>query len=395
MRADPLIAPHRPLFLVGGLLWVSSTVWWMVQLWEPTSTPLDTTILHGLLMGLSFMPCFIAGFCFTTVPRWLGLPPVDARRLSASITALLLGWLLVLAAAGPLASMTLLTWGLALAALGLAGLSGQLLGLCRRGAAGDAHHAYALTSGLAVCALALALAAAGAALMQPLLIRQAARLGLWFGVATVFAVALQRLSPFLHQQGKRAPWLLILLLLGIWLRGGLDLAAPWLAAPPAWMTVPAALACMGLAAVLLKASLRRELAAALRTPLLAQLHLGILWLALSFALEAAALLLTSIGQAGRLGLLPLHALSLGFMGSTLLAMVSRVSAVQHGRSIAVDALLWALQCLLQASTLARMLGAMAPELLGPAAGGFALLAVGWTLRYGPWLLRGRTKPAKD
>lgn len=143
MRADPLIAPHRPLFLVGGLLWVSSTVWWMVQLWEPTSTPLDATILHGLLMGLSFMPCFIAGFCFTTVPRWLGLPPVDARRLSASITALLLGWLLVLAAAGPLASMTLLTWGLALAALGLAGLSGQLLGLCRQAAAGD--HKFGLS----------------------------------------------------------------------------------------------------------------------------------------------------------------------------------------------------------------------------------------------------------
>lgn len=395
MAARPLLAPHRPLFLAGGLLWLGSSAWWALQLWHPGSAPWPTTPLHGLLMSLSFMPCFIAGFAFTAVPRWLDLPPVDARRLGAAIAVLLLGWLLALAAAGPLTSAVALVSGLALAALGLAALAVQLLVLCRQAAARDAVHAYALAAGLGLCALALALAAASVATLQPLLLRLATRLGLWFGVASVFAVALQRLSPFLHQQGRRAPWLLMLLLGGLWLRGALDLAAPWLAEPPAWLAVPAALSCAGVAALLLQAGLRRELAAARRTPLLAQLHLGLLWLVLSFALEAAALLLASVGQAGRLGLLPLHALSLGFMGSTLLAMVSRVSAVQHGRSIAVDALLWGLQGLLQALTITRLLGAAAPALLAPAAAGFALLALGWTLRYGPWLLRGRPNTAKD
>ncbi|MBA4343716.1 MAG: hypothetical protein C0423_16375 [Methylibium sp.] len=395
MTARPPLAPHRPLFMIGGLLWIASSTWWMVQLLQPVPMPLPTPGLHSLLISLSFMPCFIAGFAFTVVPRWLGLPPVDARCLGISTTALLLGWLLALVAARPLASAEILAGGLTLAALGLAGLAGQLLALCRQAAARDAVHAYSLAAALALCAVALAIAAASAALMQPLLLRQAVRLGLWFGVASVFAVALQRLTPFLHQEGRRAPWLLLLLLGGLWLRGALDLAAPWLAEPPAWLALPAALACASLSALLLRASLRRELAAALRTPLLAQLHLGLLWLVLSFALEAAALLLASVGQAGRLGLLPLHALSLGFMGSTLLAMVSRVSAVQHGRSVAVDALLWGLQGLLQVLTLARLLGAVAPGLLAPAATGFALLALGWTLRYGPWLLRGRANTKKD
>jgi len=82
------------------------------------------------------------------------------------------------------------------------------------------------------------------------------------------------------------------------------------------------------------------------------------------------------------------------MGSTLLAMVSRVSAVQQGRSVAVDRPLWAMQALLQATTLIRLAADLHTHrglLLALAGAGFALLALSWNCRYLPWLLSPNQK----
>ncbi len=395
MAERPSLAPHRPLFLIAALLWLLSSAGWALQLAHPRPSALPATAWHGLLMSLAFMPVFMAGFAFTALPRWLALPAVDARALAGPSATLLGGWLLALPGLlmpgpAPLAP-PLAAAGLALAALGLGGLALRLLRLCRQPQAARSGHAWGLCAGLLLCAAALALAALGALRGQALLMRLAAQAGLWFGVASVYALALHRLSPFLHAQGHRAAAPMALLLAGLWLRGGLALLQLCGIARPAWLLLPSALCCLGLAGLLLHAGQRRELAAARRTPLVAQLHLGLLWLVLSFALAAAALLAAALGAdtASALDRAALHALSLGFMGSTLLAMASRVTAVQHGRSIAVDALLWALQALLQALTVARLLAPCVPALLLPAGLGFALLALAWGLRYGPWLLQGR------
>lgn len=399
MAERPALPPHRPLFLIAALLWLLSSAVWALQLTHPRPTAWPAPAWHGLLMSLAFMPAFMAGFAFTALPRWLALPALDARTLAAPSAALLGGWLLALPGllmpsvpplAPPLAA-PLAAGGLALAALGLGELALRLLQLCRQPQAARSGHAWGLSAGLLLCAAALALAALGALRGQALLLRGAAQAGLWFGVASVYALALHRLSPFLHAQGRRAAAPMALLLAGLWLRGGLALCQLYGIAQPAWLQLSSALFCLGLAGLLLRAGQRPELAAARRTPLVAQLHLGFLWLVLSFALAAAALLAAALGadSASALDRAALHALSLGFMGSTLLAMASRVTAVQHGRSIAVDGLLWALQALLQALTVARLLAACVPALLVPASLGFALLALAWGLRYGPWLLRGR------
>ena len=393
--------PHRPLFSAAAVLWPIAGIWWFLRLRGGQATLLPASAMHGLLMSLGVMPLFIAGFALTTLPRWLGLPatPAQGRALWLPAAGICLAWCLLLLAdgLGLRLAAALAAW---LVGLLLAGLALRLLMLCGSPAARFSPHAWGLSAGLAWIALSQMLAALAIGLDHLLLLQIAARLGLCFGVAGVFALALQRLTPFLHLQGRRAPLLFAALLAGLALRGGLEIAALSDWRPSAGLAGLGALGFAALALLLWRDARRPELAAARRTPLVAQLYIGYLWLGLSFALEAWAQALAALGLGAELGpgLAPLHALSLGFMGSTLLAMVSRVSAVQQGRSVAVDAWLWVLQALLQALTLLRLLGAIWPaaagSLLTYAAAGFALVGFGWAGRYLPWLLRrpGRRMP---
>ncbi len=397
MRAPT--APHRALFAAAAAVWSLAALWWAWRFSSAGAAPglLPPVLLHGLLMSLGFMPLFIAGFAFTAAPRWLGRAPADGQPLALPAALAAIGWALLLLG-DALQRRDLAAAALLLPALTLLGMGGALWRLAGGpwpAPARPSPHARALAAGLLWLGLCLALAAAAIALRHWTLLQIATRLGLWLGVGGVFALALQRLSPFLHSEGRRAALPFTLLMAGLAARCALDLAgllgAAALALP---LRALLALGFAALALLIWRDAMRPALAAARRTPLLAQLHLGYLWLGLSFALEAAA----------QLDLLPraaaLHALSLGFMATTLLAMVSRVTAVQQGRSQAVDALLWSLQGLLQALTLARLLGALwsggaTSALLAASAAGFALLALGWSLRYGPWLIAGRQRPTRE
>lgn len=196
-----------------------------------------------------------------------------------------------------------------------------------------------------------------------------------------FAVALQRLTPFLDQPKG----LFALLLLGLLTRGVLGIATRIGWSVHGGLRASAAIGFAVLALFLWKDAFTPETAAARRTPLVTQLHWGYLWLGLGFALEAWA------QTYGDVGLAPLHALTLGFMCTTLVAMVSRVTAVNYGRSVAVDTWLWFLQVILQVTTLARLINVLYPTGTGLfrliAVTGFMLVALGWSARYLPWLLQ--------
>ena len=87
-------------------------------------------------------------------------------------------------------------------------------------------------------------------------------------------------------------------------------------------------------------------------------------------------------------LAPLHATTMGFLGSTLLAMASRVTCGHSGRTRVVDGWLWTLFWLLQGAVLMRLFAAWrpaAPFTLALAALAWTAAAAGWSLRYGRWL----------
>jgi len=387
-----LASPHRAFFSAAAAVWLGAAGFWAWQFLRAAphvARLLPAGLLHGWSMSLGFMPLFIAGFALTTVPRWLGLPTAQAGAFFwRSAWLAVLGWALLLAGAA-MSWRGLAALGALLPALVLGDVSRRLRAECRRPDAKNSSHARGLALGLLVLAWCQALAALALLGKQLLLLRLAIHAGLYLGVAGVFALALQRLTPFLHQDGRRQPLLLIALLSGLALRAALDFAPLLAYPPPALVAWPSAAALLSLGVWLWRDAWAPELAAARRTALVAQLHLGYLWLGLSFFLDAAALASAASGRPGWLGLAPQHAMSLGFMGSTLLAMVSRVSAVQQGRSVAADRPLWAMQALLQATTLLRLAADFSTQrgqLLALAGGGFALLALSWNCRYLPWLL---------
>ena len=375
------LAPHRPLFAAAAAVWLMGALWWSWRLSAAGDAPglLPPIELHALLLGLGFMPLFIAGFAFTAPPRWLGLVPPAGPVFVIPALLAVCGWALLIG--GELLQRPALP-GLGLLAAGLTqlGCAGALLRLCLQPQARRSPHALGLVAGMTLIGLSLLLAAG--APLDAARLRLATLLGLDCGVAGVFALALQRLTPFLHAHGRRAGGLFALLLAGLALRALLALAPPVPAlAPLRWAALPFGVV---LAALLLRDAWQPALAQARRMPLIAQLHLGYQWLAIALALQGLA-------GAGLIDeALPRHALYLGFMGTTLLAMAGRVTAVQQRRSVAVDGPLRAMQALLQLLTLTRLAAALWPAaaLLPLAAGGFAVLAAGWGLRYGPWLWRG-------
>jgi uncharacterized protein involved in response to NO len=140
---------------------------------------------------------------------------------------------------------------------------------------------------------------------------------------------------------------------------------------------------------------RWGLVQSLRNRLLAMLHLGFVWYGLGFLLAGASSL-SQLAGGGGLGLAPLHALTIGFAASLLLAMVTRVTCGHSGRTLAADAVTWRLFQVLQLAALCRV---AADALPGYAAYVAAVLAwstcfVIWSVKYAPsyWRRRADGRP---
>lgn len=405
-RASRLLsAPHRLGFFAAALMFSASGLWWagVVVAGALDHSPgwaLPAPAAHAVWMGLGFMPLFLTGFWFTAGPRWLGLPEVDARSLRLPIAAMLLGW--AVAVPGFHVSLGLVALGLALGAAAWSTLCWRFAAMLKRSRATDKLHASGITLACWAGAAAWWLAAGAAAAGQVLLLRSAAWFALWGFAATAFAVASHRMLPFFEAGAPRfllAAWshqaLLWMLCSALWIEGGLSVAGLWWwPMPPVlqWARVVFEVATAGL---LLWLALRRGILKSLRTRLLVMLHVGFVWLGLSFALAAVS----QAGQAlavapGGLGLAPVHAMTMGYLGSTLIAMVARVTSGHSGRAVVADTLLWRLHWLLQAAVLLRVLAALWPAAATPlvtlAALAWCAVTTPWALRYGRWLGQSRS-----
>ena len=398
-----LAAPHRLGFFAAALMLALSALWWCAilvaraaGLAPPWAVP--PAAAHGLLFSQGFMPLFMAGFLYTAGPKWLGVGEVDARRLLVPVLTMLTGWLLALA--GFHLHAVLAAAGVALVASGWARLCLRFVGLLRASPMEDRLHPTLVAAACGVGCAALVLAAAALALAQPALLSSANQLAIWGFAASVFATVSHRMIPFFSASAVptldawRPTWLLWVLLGLLWLELLPALAEPW------WWPLPTALRWaqvaveLPAAALLLWLALRWGLVQSLKIRLLAMLHGGFFWLGLVFALQAVThALMAASDHTLTLGLAPLHALTMGYLGATLFAFTTRVSAGHGGRPLAADDLAWGLYWLVQAAVLLRILAE-----LWPARGAvFTLLAIlawtaamtAWALRYGSWFGRPR------
>jgi uncharacterized protein involved in response to NO len=381
-----LASPHRLGFSAGALVLAVGALGWAAVLALGGSTGrVPLSVAHALWAAWGFMPLFIAGFLFTAGARWLNAPPVVAAALLPAVGAQLAGWLvfgLALAGGGERAPQ-LAGMGLACVAAGGNSLVLRLWRLQHAGRAGDRLHFRLALAGCALGALLLD-AAVGAVMAQAWsLARALALAALWGGLGVVYAAALHRMIPFLGDAAPRLdarwPAWLLWTLAGALALQGLAQAATALTGPlPAALRAVVAAVQGGAGVLLLALCGRWRRLPAVRQRLPAMLLRGVIWL-------GVALLLSALGVADA----ALHAYALGFLGTLLLAMASRVTCGQAGRAVVADRFLRVLFQLLQAAVLARVACSLWPAgaawLLPAAAGAWAVVALGWLLRYGRWL----------
>ena len=397
-----LAAPHRLAFFAAGLMFAASALWWLAVLlarlaqW-PVAWSVSPGLAHALLMTFGFTPLFFSGFLFTAGTKWLAQPEMRASALLPTVVAALAGWALFVL--GAHLSAMLAATGLAVVAAGWSVFTQRFWRLVRTSRVRDRSHARGVGVACGVGAFALWVAAASLAAQREDLAHAAVQLGLWGFVALVFATVAHRMIPFFSDGGlprldvRQPAWLLWVFDLTLALQAVFGAMAALVGSPTpsvhalrAALEAPSALVLVGLA---LRWVAVPKLRKHLRQRLPRMMYIGFAWFALALAMAAVSDTIAAF-SGGRLtlGLAPLHAMTMGFLGSTLLAMASRVACGHSGRSLVADAFLWRVFWLLQVAVLLRVLSAAwlaaPPSVLVAAGLAWASVATAWAVRYGRW-----------
>ena len=397
-----MAAPHRLGFLAAAVVMSAAALWWCVELLlrqtggGSLAAAVPATFVHAVLMTYGFMPLFFSGFLFTAGPRWLQMPEGEARTIRPGVVALLMGWFAWLIGARWHAGLAAL--GAVLAAIGWGWLALNFTRLVRHSPARDKVHGRVVMVASWCGVAGLVLTAVGVASGHFDGLRWATWLGLWWFVVPVYLAVAHRMIPFFTAavvpslDAWRPNWLLWALLAAAGLQGvwfvldavGLD-GTGWLLAR--------ALGSLLIGGALVALAVRWGLVQSLSVRLLAMLHIGFVWLGITFLLDAANAMQQALGLSSASHLAALHALTMGFLGSVLMAMATRVSCGHGGRTLAADNLAWGLFWLVQLAAVLRVIsawwGAHAGVGLLVASGVWASAVVGWSVRYGRWFGRPR------
>ncbi len=378
-------APHRPLFLAGTIAVMLSMAWWAVELtwmrfglagWlQPTIPP---GWGHAMLIQYGLFPLFMFGFLMTTFPKWLGRPDLPRSRFLPVAGCLFGGY--VVAHVGLLDLGWLLKAGIALMLLGYLIGVWTLAGVLRASVAERKGHARSCLAALCFGLLGLAIFLAylfGAPAECALL---AIHIGTFGLLLPIYFSVMHRMLPFFTGNViKGYPvirpvwsmplvWVLLLAHLVLTWRGVLG----WL-----WLVdVPLAL-------VFAWHSLSWRPWQAMRPGILAVLHLAFAWLPVAFVLFAIQDVVYVTSGDLILGRAPLHALGIGFFGSMLVAMVTRVTQGHSGRPMQMGKVAWLCFGLLQLVALLRIRA----ELGGDMYLWLVIAAYGWLFAFLPWVLR--------
>jgi uncharacterized protein involved in response to NO len=385
--------PHRFFFLTGVVQIAAIALWWgwvlAARAWPIVPAPsaaVPETSLHALLMLCGFAPFFMFGFLFTAGPRWLGVtpPPPAAWRPPGILAAFAALALVPLEVAGPANGLPALRVAAGAYAIGWLWLAFLFYRLIRMSGADDKLHAILVLG----AQLAGASAVVAFALFGPGAHAWVKGAGLWAFLLPVFVTVCHRMLPFFTTSvvpfvsAFRPAWLLAVMIGAPVAHGALEgmeqAAWTWIIDLP-------------VAALMLWLTIRWGFVQSLSNRLLAMLHIGFVWYGLGFLLAGTHSLLVRSGATG-IPLGSLHALSIGFASSLLMAMVTRVTCGHSGRTLAADALTWRLFVLLQLTAVVRVAAGIAVGPVWLAVAGLMWIGafVPWCARYAPVYWRPRT-----
>ncbi|HET6587109.1 MAG TPA: NnrS family protein [Oleiagrimonas sp.] len=384
-------APHRPLFLAGTMAVMLTMLWWTLELaslrfgwagWpQPQGIPMGWA--HAMAIQYGLFPLFMFGFLMTTFPRWMDGPSVPPVRYLPVAGGVLLGY--VLANVGYLGMPWLMKAGYVVMLIGyLIGVT-TLAGVLRKAQDRNRHGWSALA---AFCAGTLGLLVWVAWLFGALPASAgwfAVKLGTYVFLLPVYVTVCHRMLPFFTRnivmraggayEMWRPQWSLpvvwALLVLHFVLEWQNLLAWRWLVDVP-------------LALVFALHWLKWQPWRAMQPGLLAVLHLAFAWLPMAFILFSVQDIVLATGGGYVLGRAPLHALAIGFFGSMLVGMVTRVTHGHSGRPLDMGVVPWICFGLLQLVAVVRIVAEVAPDMYL----WLVVAGAGWLLAFLPWVLHG-------
>ena len=373
-------APHRLLFFIGASNLLLAMLWWAGWLfaqrtgWAMPNPALPAGWLHAYVMQYQMLPSFIFGFLLTVFPRWMGLPelqrwryvPVGIGLAGGQIASLLgaIGW-----EAGLIVGwlMTVAGW--------LAGLSTLAPLLWRE--AGSTWHARCCFAALVCGFLGLLCLGIYGYSESALWLFASIKIGSFGLLLPMYLTVAHRMFPFFagHVVPGYVVWRPLWLLALFW---GLCLTHLALELVHAYHWLWAS----DLPLLVLSVTLYwRWWPRGPKPALLSVLFLALGWLPISFALyslQSISYLLSGVFWLGRA---PAHALFIGFFGSVLIAMVTRVTQGHSGQPLSMPRVAWFAFAAIQVVALMRI----AAELVKDGALWQALAALGWLIALGPWV----------
>lgn len=391
------VAPHRLLFFIGATNVLLAMAWWAAWLlaarWPAWTMPQPQPYagwIHAFVMQYQVLPSFFFGFLLTTFPKWLGLPEIDRWRYVPVGLGIFGGQIATLL--GALGWEAGIVVGVLMTAAGwLAGL--LILGPLLWREAGVTWHARSCFAALVLGFLGVLAWGAFVLGASPIWVFASIKIGGFGLLLPVYVTVAHRMFPFFASrvvpgyQPWRPMWLLGVfwpLALGhlalellhaygwLWL---VDLPLLVLTATMLWRWWPRA---TGRALPAIQAAPQPAIPA-----LLAVLFVGMAWLPLAFALYSAQSISYATTGLYWLGRGPAHALFIGFFGSVLVAMVTRVTQGHAGRALVMPTVAWFAFIAIQIVTAMRV----AAEMLPDAAAWQALAAIGWLVAFAPWVVR--------
>jgi uncharacterized protein involved in response to NO len=377
-------APHRLMFFAGASNVMLAMSWWAA--WMVTSRwttvlalpypPVFPGWLHGFVMQYQMLPSFIFGFLLTTFPKWTKQPELTRGRFVPVGLALVGGQLATLA--GALGSRTAIVVGVALTIAGwTAGLVVLVPMLWRE--QGTTWHARSCAAALVLGYLGLLAFAWHVLGGPPAWAVVGLKLGTHGLLLPVYFTVAHRMFPF-FAAGVVAgyqPWRPMWLLAAVWSASLIHLALE-LARVSSWSWIAD-----GALLLLTGAALWRWWPRGAKPGLLTVLFLGLAWLPIAAALYTADSVAHAVTGAPVLARAPAHALFIGFFGSTLIAMVTRVTQGHSGRPLVMPAVAWFAFVAIQIVAVARIVAELVPDRYA----WFAAASIGWLVALAPWVAR--------